>query len=144
MVLKNISLLPKSLILSQGWLKWNPRSPKSLPIGKAFSLFIVSTRKERWRGSEESGKQGGQMISKVKEKENVRDPPVKLFEVNQRGWFDDCQQLHWHLDGPLACVRWGSSGLFYSFPYVCVLNTFWSVIKDSLCLSAVSQVFYFF
>lgn len=34
------------------------------------------------------------MISKVKEKENVRDPPVKLFEVNQRGWFDDCQQLH--------------------------------------------------
>lgn len=29
-------------------------------------------------------KKGGQIISKVKQKKKVKDPPVKVFEVNQK------------------------------------------------------------
>lgn len=60
--------------------QWNPKLP--CPQG-GICHSTVSTRKERWRGSEEAGKHRKQMISKVKQKENVEEPPVQLFEVNQ-------------------------------------------------------------
>lgn len=92
MVLKNISLLPKSLILSEGWLQWNP-SP--CPRGRIFSLLSPPKRR---RGSEESAKQGGQMISKVKQKGNVRDPLWSFLK-----WI---RGVVWYLPALPLTFRW--------------------------------------